>query len=139
MMRTARDWLSTARGEAVDAVAIGSPHLSLAETVRLGELIEGHTLALPLYAHTGRHVVKQLEADGRLRALEAAGVTVVADTCIVVTPILPEGNGVLLTNSGKFANYAPGLTGWSVLYGSLEECVASAVAGRLVRNEGPWS
>jgi predicted aconitase len=139
MMRAARDWLSTATGTSVDAVAIGSPHLSLAEMVRLGELLEGRKVTLPLYAHTGRHVMRQLAADGRLAAIEAAGVTVVADTCIVVTPILPESSGVLLTNSGKFANYAPGLTGWSVLYGSLEECVASAISGRLVRDEGPWS
>jgi len=37
-----------------------------------------------------------------------------------------------MTNSGKFAHYAPGNTGYGVLYGSLEECVESAVAGRPV-------
>ena len=58
---------------------------------------------------------------------------IVADTCVVVTPILPEkSGGVLMTNSGKFAHYAPGNTGYAVLYGSLAECVESAVAGRPV-------
>ena len=56
---------------------------------------------------------------------------IVADTCVVVTPILPElGNGVLMTNSGKFAQYAPGNTGYAVLYGSLADCVESAVTGK---------
>ena len=56
---------------------------------------------------------------------------IVADTCIVVTPILPGlAGGVLMTNSGKFAHYAPGNTGYGVLYGSLADCVESAVAGR---------
>ncbi len=61
------------------------------------------------------------------------GVIFVADTCVVVTPILPRLDGaVLMTNSGKFAHYAPGTTGYAVLYGSLAECVESAIAGRPV-------
>ena len=56
-----------------------------------------------------------------------------ADTCVVVTPILPDlSGGVLMTNSGKFAQYAPGNTGYAVLYGSLADCVESAVAGHPV-------
>ena len=46
---------------------------------------------------------------------------------------------VLLTNSGKFAHYAPGNTGYAVTYGSLSECVESAIAGRLVREPRSWS
>ncbi|RVD50895.1 DUF521 domain-containing protein, partial [Mesorhizobium sp. M2D.F.Ca.ET.140.01.1.1] len=65
------------------------------------------------------------------KALEASGVIIVADTCVVVTPIMPElSNGVLMTNSGKFAHYAPGNTGYSVLYASLADCVESAVLGK---------
>ena len=47
-----------------------------------------------------------------------------------MTPILPEKPGaILMTNSGKFAHYAPANTGYSVLYGSMAECVESAVTG----------
>ncbi|MDQ6436171.1 aconitase X catalytic domain-containing protein [Mesorhizobium sp. LHD-90] len=132
MARDAQVRLSTAESvDRVDAVAIGSPHLSAAEVERLEALIAGRKLAVPLYACTGRHVLASLEADGRRKALEAAGVVVVADTCVVVTPILPDRTGgVLMTNSGKFAQYAPGNTGYAVLYGSMAECVESAVAGR---------
>ena len=35
-----------------------------------------------------------------------------------------------MTNSGKFAQYAPGNTGYSVLYGSLPDCVESAVTAK---------
>ena len=138
-VREALGWLSTASGDHVDAVAIGSPHLSLDEMSSLNRMIGGRRLALPLYAHTGRHVLKELAATGVDKALSDAGVVLVADTCIVVTPILPARSGILLTNSGKFANYAPGNTGWPVLYGSLEECVETAVAGKLVRREETWS
>lgn len=139
MLRAARDQLSTTAEDRVSAVAIGSPHLSLAEAEALIEALDGRRVALPFYANTGRHVVAALEARGRLAALEAAGVTLVVDTCIVVTPILPPGDGALLTNSGKFAHYAPGNTGHAALYGSLRDCVETAVAGRLVRDEGLWA
>ncbi|WP_442579703.1 aconitase X [Mesorhizobium sp. ASY16-5R] len=134
MVRAAQARLSTAAGaDRVDAVAIGSPHLSAAEVERLEALIAGRKLAVPLYACTGRHVLAALEKDGRRKALEKAGVVIVADTCIVVTPILPDRkDGVLMTNSGKFAQYAPGNTGYAVLYGSMADCVESAVAGRPV-------
>lgn len=138
MIREARSWLSTTGGDHVDAIAVGSPHLSIAEMEQILTLLDGRRVRLPFYAHTGRHTLRALATSGKTAALEAAGVTIVADTCIVVTPILPAESGVLLTNSGKFANYAPGNTGWSVLYGSLAECVDSAVAGRLVRDEGAW-
>ena len=62
--------------------------------------------------------------------LESIGVIIVADTCVVVTPILPDAPGsILMTNSGKFAHYAPGNTGYAVIYGSMADCVESAVTG----------
>ena len=129
--------LSTAeRGSRIDAVAIGSPHLSLAEFERLAALVGKRRLTVPLHACTGRHVLERLKTDGLKDVLERAGVVIVADTCVVVTPILPDmAGGVLMTNSGKFANYAPGNTGYDVLYGSLADCVESAVAGRPVLAE----
>lgn len=134
MFRQSRCRLSTAEApDFVDAVAIGSPHLSEAEFAALERLLAGRRVAIPFYACTGRHVVAALDRDGRRAALEAQGVTIVADTCVVVTPILRElAGGVLMTNSGKFAHYAPGNTGYAALYGSLADCVESAVAGRPV-------
>ena len=122
--------LSTAEcADRVDAVAIGSPHLSIGEFDRLEQLLAGRRLAVPIYACTGRHTLAQL--GPRRAALETAGVVVVADTCVVVTPILPATPGaILMTNSGKFAHYAPSNTGYSVLYASLADCVDSAVAGK---------
>ncbi|RTM03597.1 MAG: DUF521 domain-containing protein [Hyphomicrobiales bacterium] len=134
MAAKARAGLSTtAAGKAVDAVAIGSPHLSPAEFDSLERLIAGRRLAVPIYACTGRHALALLEQEGRRKRLEASGVIIVADTCVVVTPIMPDiGNGVLMTNSGKFAHYAPGNTGYAVLYASLADCVESAVLGKPV-------
>ncbi|MCO5160783.1 MAG: aconitase X catalytic domain-containing protein [Mesorhizobium sp.] len=132
MARKAQLRLSTAGPvDRIDAVAIGSPHLSPREFEELARLIGGRRLAVPFYACTGRHALAHLDKCGLRRGLEASGVTIVADTCVVVTPIMEEiGGGVLMTNSGKFAHYAPGNTGYAVIYGSLADCVESAVAGR---------
>ena len=134
MAARARAGLSTAAAtKTIDAVAIGSPHLSHAEFESLERLIAGRRLTVPIYACTGRHALALLELDGRRKRLEASGVVIVADTCVVVTPIMPDlGNGVLMTNSGKFAHYAPGNTGYAVLYASLADCVESAVLGKPV-------
>jgi predicted aconitase len=132
MVAEAQARLSTTEApDTIDAVAIGSPHLSLGEFDALERLIAGRRLAVSVHACTGRHVLAELERDGRRQALEALGVVIFTDTCVVVTPILADTpGGVLMTNSGKFAQYAPGNTGYSVFYGSLADCVESAVSGR---------
>jgi predicted aconitase len=138
MLRTARDRLSTVAGKMIDAVALGSPHFSLGEFDALQALLPSKPLQVPFFVCTGRNVVAELERQDRLKALAAAGVTVVADTCVVVAPILPAKGGVLMTNSGKFAHYTPANTGYQVMYGSLADCVASARTGRVLREEGLW-
>ena len=62
MVRDAQARLSTAaNADRIDAVAIGSPHLSLAEVDQLEALIAGRKLSIPLYACTGRHVLQELD------------------------------------------------------------------------------
>jgi predicted aconitase len=138
MVQAARDSLSTTQADAIDAIAVGSPHFSEAEFAELERLRAGRRFAVPFYVCTGRGTVESLNRQNRLKPLEDAGVIVVADTCVVVTPILPDGGGVLMTNSGKFAHYTPGNTGWQVVYGSLADCVATALTGRLERDESLW-
>jgi predicted aconitase len=137
MLHAARDRLSTKRvgaGEKVDAIAVGSPHFSIAEFRRLLAALRGRKPAIPIYVCTGRHTLAEVERTG----LDVSGLTIVADTCIVVTPILPNDRGLLLTNSGKFAHYTRPNTGYDVVYGSLSDCAETAVAGRLVRDEAIW-
>ena len=139
MVRAARDRLSTAADGTLDAAAVGSPHFSLAEFRELARRLAGRRVVRPLYACTGRAVLEDLEASGELAGIEAGGVEIVTDTCVVVTPILPAGGGVLMTNSAKFAHYTPPNTGYRVVFGSLGDVVESAVAGRVVRDEAAWN
>jgi predicted aconitase len=130
-LRAARATLtSAARGRLV-GVSVGTPHLSLRELGRLVALLAGRRVhpAVELYASTSRHVLGQAEANGWLAALERAGVRMVVDTCTYVTPILRNLDGVVLTNSAKWAWYAPANLGVQVAFASLAECVDAAVRG----------
>lgn len=137
-IRRVRNSLSTTGANRIHAVAVGSPHFSENEFETLRQLITGKKLTIPFYVCTSRGVLERLGADDRINPLLEAGITIVVDTCVVVTPILPTTGGVLMTNSGKFAHYAPANTGYDVVYGTLAECVASAERGDLVRDESLW-
>jgi predicted aconitase len=134
MLSETRTGLSTAQlavGDPIDAVAIGSPHLSPQELRNLAILLADRHVRAPLYACTSRSSLAAVTSDGVPERLERCGVRLIADTCIVVTPILPEPSGVLVTNSGKFAHYTTPNTGYRVVFASLRDCVDSAVAGHL--------
>jgi predicted aconitase len=134
MLSDARTSLTSARiapGDSIDAVAIGSPHLSPHELRRLQAALGGRRCSVPLYACTSRSSLEAVAEEGLVDSLHQSGVKVVADTCIVVTPILPEKGGVLVTDSGKFAHYTPANTGYEVVFAGLRDCVDSAVAGQL--------
>jgi len=134
MIRAARDRLSTASEGAIDCIALGSPHFSEGEMSELRRLAAGRRFRMPVYVCTRRDLVEKSD----LSDLEDAGAVIVADTCVVVTPILPDTGGTLMTNSGKFAHYGPANLGYDVVYGSLADCVETAVEGRLLRAEALW-
>lgn len=137
-IRAARDRLSTATTADIDSVALGSPHFSFAECEQLAACLAGRTARVPVYVCTNRHVMAQLESSGLDVALGASGVSFVVDTCIAVAPILHGESGVMMTNSAKFAHYAPANTGHASVFGTLQDCVASALTSRVTRDESVW-
>ncbi|AKI01449.1 putative aconitase subunit 1 [Hoeflea sp. IMCC20628] len=121
-------------GTALTAVALGTPHFSLTEFDRLIPMLDLAPFSVPIYINTGRHEWQQLSEDGRAARLERAGVTVVVDTCTYVTSIIRDLSGAVMTNSGKWAYYAPGNLGIDVAFGTLADTLLSAKAGRVVRS-----
>ena len=140
-LRTARSALSTATGSRLDVVAFGSPHCSLAECRTLAGLMDGRTAAenVEVFVTTSRAVRDLLARSGELQKLEKFGARVVADTCIVVAPLVNPDAQVLMTNSAKYAHYGPGLLGVDSVFATTDECVESAVLGRVTRADGPWT
>jgi predicted aconitase len=120
-------------GTPLTAVSFGTPHFSINEFDRLMPLLDGPPPAVDIYINTGRDVLATLEERGWAERLRAFGVTLVIDTCTYVTAIMRDMSGAVMTNSGKWAYYAPGNLSIDVAFGSLAECMASARAGCVVR------
>ncbi|HEX5992215.1 MAG TPA: aconitase X catalytic domain-containing protein [Thermomicrobiales bacterium] len=139
-LQRTREALTTTMGSQVDVVAFGSPHCSLAECRALAKLMSGSRASpsVRVFVTTSRAVRDLLARSGELAILEAFGARVTADTCIVVAPLVHPDAKVLMTNSAKYAHYGPGLLGVDSVFATTEECVASAIAGRVMRADGPW-
>jgi predicted aconitase len=120
-------------GTPLVAASLGTPHFSLAEFEALMLLMDGSRFAIDVYINTARSTFAELERRGWKAQLEAAGVTLVIDTCTYVTAVMRDLSGAVITNSGKWAHYAPGNLGIDVAFGSLADCVESARAGKVVR------
>jgi hypothetical protein len=140
-LRAARAELTQAAGDRLDMVVLGSPHFSLAELRKLAPLLEGRRRHpnVELLVTTSRGVAALAEREGLLEPLRSFGGRLTVDTCILASPMLPPGIQSLMTNSAKFAYYTPGLLDRPMTFGSLEDCVRSAEAGRIIRDETPWA
>ncbi|MEJ3596842.1 aconitase family protein [Pseudomonas bubulae] len=131
--------LNSARDARVDVVSLGNPHFSLSEFARLASLCQGrHRHPDVVLAITcGRTVLEQARVAGYVAVIEAFGAVIVSDTCwcMLGEPVIPPAARNLMTNSGKYAHYAPGLVGRKVHFASLAECVDAAcsatASGRL--------
>ncbi|RUU42142.1 DUF521 domain-containing protein, partial [Mesorhizobium sp. M6A.T.Ca.TU.002.02.2.1] len=122
-------------GAPLAAVSLGTPHFSHDEWMRLlpmlREVAPGR--GIPIYVNTGRATLTRLQDEGALAGMGAFGLIPVADTCTYVTSILERLDGAVMTNSGKWAHYAPGNIGVSVAFGDMEDCIRSAAGGHVVR------
>jgi hypothetical protein len=139
-LRESRRELTHTDSSKLHMVVLGSPHFSLAEYKRLAPMLEGKKKhpEVKFLVTSSRAMTQLARRAGLLEPLESFGAQITVDTCILTSPMLPAEIQNLMTNSAKFAYYAPGLLGRKIAFGSLEDCVNSAVAGEIVRDESRW-
>jgi hypothetical protein len=143
MLVAARDSLSSAGPVSgpVSMVALGTPHFSLTEFERAAALIEGRRISahVALYISTSRFVAELAANRGWAEVLERAGAAILVDTCTYFAPAVRAARGRVMTNSAKWAYYAPGLLPVEVAFGSLEDCIETAIRGEVTRRDTVWS
>ena len=139
-LRAARRELTTADGRELDMVILGSPHFSLAEFSQLAPLVAGRRAhpRVKFLITSSRLMKARAHETGVLDPIVAFGAQITLDTCILASPMLPPEIKTLMTNSAKYAYYAPSLLNTRVTFGSLADCVRSAIEGRVVRDESLW-
>jgi predicted aconitase len=133
-IRAAARKLETADARPLSAVCVGAPHFSVVEFEQLVPLIKGIAIKpdIHFYVATSRHVLEDIRERGWLDMLQKSGVEFVTDRCTYYAPIIEGCDGRVMTTSAKWAYYAPGNLGSSVTLASLEDCVQSAVEGRIM-------
>ena len=128
--------------EEVQLVAIGSPHASLEECRALAAVFDGRRrhADVAVIVTAGQQVIDAAAHDGTLKSLKDSGVQVLPDLCwcSISEPVFPTKTRALMTNSGKYAHYGPGLSGRAVRFGSLADCVESALTGRAASRLPAW-
>jgi cis-L-3-hydroxyproline dehydratase len=139
-LRAARRELTTADGRELDMVILGSPHFSLAEFSLLAPLVAGQRVhpRVRFLVTSSRLMTERARETGVLDPIVGFGAQITLDTCILASPMLPPEIKTLMTNSAKYAYYAPSLLNTRVTFGSLADCVRSAIEGRIVRDESLW-
>lgn len=110
-------------GEKPDIVIIGCPHASLRDIQKVAEMLKGKTLRKPLWVCTSRVMKEAANRMGYTETIEKAGGRVVADTCMVVSPIERMGYETTACNSGKAAQYLPGFCKQKVVFNDVESLV----------------
>jgi len=117
-LQAAYDVLSST--ENPDVVIVGCPHASLREIMEIGQAVQGRQLHKPLWVCTSRAVKEIAQRMGLVADIEAAGGKVVADTCMVVSPI-ENMFSITAVNSGKAAAYLPSFCKQRVVYGNIHK------------------
>lgn len=132
--------LCTAKNEQLDWVGLGCPHFSYAEFTELAESIAGKKInsGIAFSVFTSRKILQQIEKTGILDKLKDAGIEVYTDGCLLLYPQSLKPSGTMMTNSAKAANYIFSQSGYRAAYGSIQECVESAVVGKIVRRPPAW-
>ena len=129
LMAAHRELTTGAPGALLGGVSIGTPHLSAQQLARLAAQLAGRQVRVPTYATTSRFVIGSDPAAAQ--RLEAAGVTIIRDTCTYFQPDIIDPGVVVMTNSAKWAYYAPAMLGCTVILASQSDCIESAVAGEI--------
>ena len=109
--------------EKPDIIIFGCPHASLREISSICEKINGKKLKKPLWICTSRLMKEAADRMGYTKILKKAGGQLVADTCMVVSPIEKMGFSKTGVNSGKAANYLPGFCKQKVIFKDMDNLI----------------
>jgi predicted aconitase len=129
LMAAHRQLTTASSAGRLGGVAVGTPHLSAQQLGLLAAQLDGRRVTVPTYATTSRSVIASDPAAAQ--ALEACGVTIIRDTCTYFQRGMISPERVVMTNSAKWAYYAPAMLGCAVILASQTDCVDSAVSGEI--------
>lgn len=135
--------LTTADSDEVDLLKFGCPHCSIVELRNIATLLAGKKVHpnVRLFVATSYQIYVLAEAMGYIGTIREAG-GVLTNTCVgsqdPFSLLGPElGVKTVATNSARAAHYSARMSGGKIklLYGSMRQCIDSAITGRWRANQ----
>jgi predicted aconitase len=124
-----RDEMCTTRDGEINGVLVGCPHYTIREIKRVAELLDGKKVRqdVQFWIYTYKNVELMAERLGYKQIIEKSGATITSDTCMMISPTELWHFKRIMTDSGKFAYYAPSQIQSDVVFDSIENCVKAVV------------
>lgn len=126
-----------AKGDKLDVVVFAAPQLSLVELQMLADLLDGKRVhaETALLIATSPEIKAAADRMGLTQRIEASGAILLQGVCFyqMYAREIGEANGWqrLMSNSAKLVNIISGY-GYKPVLATMERCVDSAVAGRVL-------
>jgi len=130
--RKTYETLNTANDSNVDVINIGCPHYSLEQLRDVARLLDGKKVHanVTLWIWTAHQLKDVADRNGYTDVILKAGGQLMTDTCPLNTNLFPPGTKVVATDSAKQAHYTPAITGFKAWFGTMEDCIESAITGK---------
>jgi predicted aconitase len=138
-LRETYDKLNYHRGDRVDMVYLGCPHLSAVDMMLLARKLEGKKVKVPLWIMTAPWLYNVARDQGYLEIYEKAGAHLFDGTCMSAMGSLPEGVRSIAVDSAKQSYYITGCypdEPIDVFYGTQDDCINAAITGTWT---GEWN
>jgi predicted aconitase len=139
-LKRAYEKLNYHKGDAVEMVSLGCPHLNLVDLEKIARKLKGQKSKVPFWIMTVPALYHQAEQLGYRKIFEDAGAKFLSGTCPGAIGGLPEGVHALAVDAAKQAYYISGLfpdedNKLDVFYGTQDDCVDAALTGKW---HGEW-
>ncbi|KAJ6073079.1 hypothetical protein N7467_011164 [Penicillium canescens] len=126
----------------IDLISLGNRHFSFREIKQVAELCQGRTKKedVAVIVTCGRAQYGLASQAGYVEELEKFGAQFLQDTCwcAIEEPVITKNTQTIMTNSGKYIHYGPGLTGMQFAFGSLEMCINAVCTRDITRDPPAW-
>ena len=120
----------------LEYISLGCPHYSISQIQQAAALLRGRHIhaGTTLQIWTALPIKTIADRSGYTQIIETAGAKVLANSCPLVLDIWPTVK-CMAFDSSKQAQYVKSVTDQKVYYGSMKQCIQSAISGYWKRHE----
>lgn len=115
----------------VDYISLGCPHYSIDELRQISEFLDGKKVSddVVLHVWTANPIKETADRCRYTEKIEKAGGILLTSSCPLTSEKKPEGVAAMAFDSAKQTHYIKAGTDTKIYYGSLLECLKSAISG----------